>query len=70
MLCACECLDAATLRQLARMAAKIGSIVINGLVVTAPELEQLAQQSEGSGEPICFPETQYCQGVRWPAFLT
>lgn len=61
MLCAHECLNAATLHWLARMAIKLGSITINGQKLTAIELEGLARQSERSGEPICFPDIPECQ---------
>lgn len=61
MLCAHECLDAATLHRLAQMASKLGSIIINGQELTATELEHLARESERTGESICFPEVADCQ---------
>lgn len=61
MLCAHECLSAATLHRLAQWARKFDSIIINGQELTADELEHLAGQSERSGEPICFPDVLECR---------
>lgn len=49
-------LPASMLRQLAVWASKLGSIVINGQSLTAEQLNQLALQSEQSGQPISFGE--------------
>jgi len=61
MLCAHECLPAATLRRLAQWARKLDFIIINGQELTADELEHLAQESEHTGEPICFPDVFECR---------
>lgn len=55
-LCADSPLPAGTLRQLAHWATKVGSIVINDQELTADQLNQLATQSEQSGQPISFRE--------------
>jgi len=64
MLCADECLNAATLQRLSHLARKLGPIIINGQELTANELEHLARQSERSREPICFPDFPDCQNAR------
>ena len=61
MLCAHECLSAATLHRLAQWARKLDFIIINGQELTADELEHLAQESERSGEPVCFPDVPECR---------
>lgn len=49
-------LSAGVLRQLAHWASKLGFIIINGQSLTAEQLNQLALQSEQSGQPISFRE--------------
>jgi HD superfamily phosphohydrolase len=61
MLCAHECLDAATLHRLAQFARKLGSIIINGQELTADKVDYLARESERTGEPICFPDVLECR---------
>ncbi len=64
MLCAHECLPAATLHRLAQLARKLDFIIINGQELTASELENMARRSEDSGEPICFPDIHDCQSCK------